>query len=113
MSFEECFETQCGGQFNLPQEQGETVCFLEVDCDQASPVGPCEVERVHGTEGYMPSLGEAEASRSLELTQTPSVIVPGGCVGVCEWCECHGMRECMWVNGTRTDPDGRREWRAW
>jgi len=72
----ECIETQCGGQFNLPQEQGETVCSLEVDCDQASPVGPCEVERVHGTEGYMPSLGGAEASGSLELTQTPSVIVP-------------------------------------
>ena len=72
----ECVETQSEGWINLPQEQGETVCSLEVDCDQVSPVGPCEVERVHGTEGYMPSLGGAEASGSLELTQTPSVIVP-------------------------------------
>jgi len=63
-------------RISLPQEQGETVCSLEADHDQVSPVGPCEVERVHGTEGYMPSLGGAEASGSLELTQTPSVIVP-------------------------------------
>ena len=50
--------------------------MLKVDCNQVSPVGPCEVERVHGTEGYMTSLGGAESSGSLELTQTPSVIVP-------------------------------------
>ena len=50
--------------------------MLKVDCNQVSPVGPCEVERVHGTEGYMLSLGGAEASGSLEQTQTPSMIVP-------------------------------------
>ena len=53
----ECFGTQCGGQFSLPQEQGESVCSLEVDCDQVSPVGSCEVEQVHGTEGSMQCLG--------------------------------------------------------
>jgi len=53
----ECVETQGEHQSNVPQEQRETVCSLEVDCDQVSPVGPCEVERVHDVNGYMQSLG--------------------------------------------------------
>ena len=53
----ECFVTQGEHQDNLPQEQGETVCSLELDCDQVSPVGPCEVTREHDAEGYVQSLG--------------------------------------------------------
>ena len=53
----ECLVTRFEHQVNLPQEQWETVCSLEVDCDQVSPVGPSEVERVHDVEGSMQSLG--------------------------------------------------------
>ena len=44
----ECFVTWCEHQVNLPQEQRETVCSLEVDCDQSGravrgrPGGWCE-----------------------------------------------------------------------
>ena len=40
----ECVETQCEGQINLPQERGETVCSLEADRDEVSPVRLYEVE---------------------------------------------------------------------
>ena len=53
----ECIGTQFEHQVNLPQEQRETVCSLEVECDQVSPVGPCEVERVSDANGSMQSLG--------------------------------------------------------
>ena len=53
----ECFVSRCEHQGSLPQEQREMVSSLEVDCDQVSPVGPCEVERVHDVNGYMQSLG--------------------------------------------------------
>jgi len=53
----ECIGTRFEHQVDLPQEQRETVCSLKVDCDQVSPVEPCEVERVHCVNGYVQSLG--------------------------------------------------------
>ena len=53
----ECIGTQCEGRINLPQERGETVCSLEVGHDEVSPVRPYKVERVHGANEHMPSLG--------------------------------------------------------
>ena len=53
----ECFENQCEGQVNLPQEQGETICSLEADRDEVGPVRLYEVERLHGAKEQMPSLG--------------------------------------------------------
>ena len=56
----ECFETQCEGRINLPQEQGETICSLEADRDEVSPVSPVrpyEVEGLHGAEEHMTSFG--------------------------------------------------------
>ena len=50
----ECFETQCEGQINRPQGQGETVCSLVAGRD-VSPVRPYEVERVHGANERMPN----------------------------------------------------------
>ena len=38
IEFVECFETQCEGQINLPQEQRETICSLEAGRDEVSPV---------------------------------------------------------------------------
>ena len=80
----ECFGTQCEGQFNLPQEQGETICSLEADRDEVSPVRLCEVERLHGAKEHMPSFGGIEAPGSRGLTQAPSVIVPE-CMSEREW----------------------------
>ena len=42
-------------RISLPQEQGETVCSLEADHDQVSPVGPCEVKQVSDANGSMQS----------------------------------------------------------
>jgi len=55
----ECIGTQCEGRINLPQEQGETMCFLEAEPfrNEVSPVRPYEVEPLHDAKGYMPSLG--------------------------------------------------------
>ena len=52
--------TRCERQDSLHQEQRETVCSLEVDCDQVSPVGPREVDRVYDVNGYTRSLGGME-----------------------------------------------------
>jgi len=62
-------------QVNLPQEQRETVCSLEVDCDQVSPVGPCEVEWVYDVNGYTWSLGGMETPGFLIVTRIPDVNV--------------------------------------
>ena len=70
----ECFETQCEGPINLPQEQRETICSLEADSDEVSKL--CEVERLHGAKEHIPSFGGIEAPGFLGLTQAPSVIVP-------------------------------------
>ena len=64
----ECFETQCEGQINLPQEQRETICSLEADRDEVSPVRLCEVEPLHGAKEHTPSFGGIEAPGSLGLT---------------------------------------------
>ena len=80
----ECFETQCEGRINLPQEQGETICSLEADRDKASPVRLCEVERLHVVKEHMPSFGGIEAPGSRGLTQAPNVIVPE-CMSEHEW----------------------------
>ena len=80
----ECFETQCEGRINLPQGQGETICSLEADLDEVSPVRLYEVERLHGAKEHMPSFGGIEAPGSLGLTQAPDVIVPK-CVSEREW----------------------------
>ena len=78
----ECGGTRCEHQDSLPQEQWETVCSLEVDCDQVGLVGPNAVERVSDANGSMQSLGGVEASGSLVRTPTTSVIVPE-CVSRC------------------------------
>ena len=72
----ECIGTQCEGRINLPQEQGETICSLEADRDEMSPVRPYEVEPLHDAKGYMPSLGVIETTGSFGLTRAPSMIVP-------------------------------------
>ena len=73
----ECIETRCKRQDVLLQKQRESISSLEVDCDQVTPVGPCEVERVHDVNGYMQSLGGGEeASGPLVVTRIPDVIVP-------------------------------------
>ena len=68
--------TRCEHQDSLLQGQREMVGSLEVDCDEMSPVGPCEVERVYDANGSMQSLGGVEASGSLVRTPTSNVIVP-------------------------------------
>ena len=72
----ECVETQCEGQINLPQERGESVCSVEAGRDEVSPERPYEVEPLHDTKGYMPSLGGIETPGSFELTRAPNVNVP-------------------------------------
>ena len=57
MELVECLETRRKSQDNLPQEQRETICSLEADHDQVSPVSLCEVERALDVKGYMPSFG--------------------------------------------------------
>ena len=70
-----CFVTQCEGQINLPQEQGETVCSLKAGRDEVSLVRLYEVDRLHGAKEHMPNIGGIEAPGSHGLTQAPSVIV--------------------------------------
>ena len=72
----ECIGTQCEGRIDLPQEQGETMCSLEADRDEVSPVRPYEVEPLHGAKEHMPSLGGIETTGYFGLTQAPSMIVP-------------------------------------
>ena len=56
----ECFVTRCEQQDSLLKEQRETVCSLEADRDEVSPVEPCEVEGVSDVNGYTRSLGGKE-----------------------------------------------------
>ena len=72
----ECIGTQCEGQINLPQEQGETICSLEVDRGEVSLVRPYEVEPLHDVKRYMPSLEGIETPGSFGLTRGPDVNVP-------------------------------------
>ena len=101
----ECFETQCEGQINLPQEQGETMCSLEADRDEVSPVRPYEVELLHDVKEHMPSFGGIEAPGSRGLTQVPDVIVPE-CVPEGKYrannMECTSAREEMGHGPTQT-----------
>ena len=84
----ECIGPWYEHQDSLPQEQGETVCSLEVDCDQVGLVGPSEDERVHDVEGSMQSLGGVEIPGPLEATRIPHVNVPVcECVEMCAKCE--------------------------
>ena len=53
----ECIGTWCEQQDGLLKEQREKIRSLEADRDEVSPVGPNKVERVHGTNGPMQSLG--------------------------------------------------------
>ena len=78
----ECLLTRFEHQVNLPQEQGEMGSSLEADCDEVSPVGPCEAERVSDVNGYTRSLGGMETLGFLVVTRFPSVIVPE-CVPKC------------------------------
>ena len=78
----ECVETQFEHQVNLPQEQRERISSLEVDCDQVSPVRPCEVDRVYSANECTQSLGGMETQGFLVVTQIPNVIVPE-CVSRC------------------------------
>ena len=64
----ECIGTKCEGRINLPQERGETAYSLEAGRDEVSPVRPYEVERVHGANEHMPSLGGIETPGSFGLT---------------------------------------------
>ena len=72
----ECFVTRCEQQDSLLQEQGETLCSLEADSDEVSPVMPNEVEWTSAVNGYMRSLGGKEIPGPLELTRFPEVNVP-------------------------------------
>ena len=53
----------------------ETICSLEADRDEVSPVRLHEVERLHGAKERMQSFGGIEAPGSRGPTQAPSVIV--------------------------------------
>ena len=102
----ECLKTQCEGQINLPQEQGETVCSIEAGRDKVSPVRLYEVEQLHCVEEHMPSFGGIEAPGSRGLTQAPSVIVSER-----EWSAndivCVSAREEMGHGPTQTGDMGR------
>ena len=68
--------TRCEHQDGLLKEQRETVCSLEADRDEVSPVEPCEVEGMSDVNRYTRSLGGMETPGLLVVTQFPSVIVP-------------------------------------
>ena len=52
--------TRCEQQDGLLKEQGETLCSLEADRDEVSPVVPNEVEWTSAVNGYTRSLGGKE-----------------------------------------------------
>jgi len=54
----ECFVILCEQQDGLLEGRGETICSLEADCDEVSPIGPNEVERMSAVNRYTRSLGE-------------------------------------------------------
>ena len=82
--------TRCEQQDSLLKEQRETVCSLEADCDEVSPVEPYEVERMSAVNGCTRSLGGMETP-GLPVdcgSANPRCDCPGVCGGVCEWYEC-------------------------
>ena len=101
----ECFLTRCEHQDGLFKEQRETVCSLEADRDEVSPVKPCEVEGMSDVNGYTRSLGGMENPGLLVVARIPDMNVPvcvvksmngtsvSKCVKRCAECECHAVRE--------------------
>ena len=71
-----CFVTRCEHQDGLLKEQRETVCSLEADRDEVSPVEPCEVEGMSDVNGYTWSLGGMGTPGLLVVARIPKVIVP-------------------------------------
>ena len=76
-----CFVTRCEQQDSLLKEQRETVCSLEADRDEVSPIGPNEVEGMSAVNGYTRSLGGMETPGMLVVARIPDVIVPECVVG--------------------------------
>ena len=79
----ECVGTWCKHQDGLLKEQRETICSLEADRDEVSPVEPCEGKGMADVNGYTRSLGGMEAPGLLVVARIPEVIVPE-CVVKCE-----------------------------
>ena len=71
----ECLVTRCKQLDSLLQERRETLCSLEADHDEVSPVVLCEVEWASAVNGYTRSLGGMEAPGPLVVAQIPSVVV--------------------------------------
>ena len=69
--------TRCRQRDSLLRERRETLCSLEADLDQVSSVVPSGVEGASAANGCTESLGGMEALGALEVTQFPSVNVPG------------------------------------
>ena len=68
--------TRCEQQDSLLQEQREKIRSLEADCDDVSPIGPNEVERLSAVNGCTWSLGGMETPGWLVVTRIPDVNVP-------------------------------------
>jgi len=88
----ECFLTWYKQQDSLLQERRETLCPLEADHDQVSPVELCEVEGVSAANGYTPSLGGMKTPGALVVARIPSVVVP---VCVVSKCVFTSVAKCM------------------
>ena len=69
-------ETRCGQRDSLPRERRETLCPLEADHDQVSPVELCEVEGTSAVDVCTRSLGGLETPGALEVVRIPGVSVP-------------------------------------
>ena len=106
--------TRCEQQDSLLKEQRETLCSLEADCDEVSPIEPNEVEQMSAVNGCTRSLGVKEIPGPLEVAQIPEVIAPE-CVVECvsgasvpEGEYSASVMACVHEIGMRTDPDGGR-----
>ena len=82
----ESFMTWCEQRDRLLKEQMETLCSLEADRYEVSPIEPNEVEGVSAVNGYTWSLGGMKTPGLLELARIPEMNVPV-CVVKSVWCE--------------------------
>ena len=72
----ECVVARCKQQDSLLQERRETLCSLEVDRDEVSPVELCELEGASAVNGYTRSLGGMKTPGALVVARFPSANVP-------------------------------------
>ena len=116
----ECIGTWCEHQDSLlmlyslqvhgpGQEQRETVCSLKVDCDQVSPVEPCEVDWVYGANECTRRLGGMETLGFLVVARIPDVIVPE-CVLKCVPEGKYGVSNMACVSACMEMDDGPSRW---